>query len=69
IPSIVAFVWGRDVSFPTLFGTLANLEHRRWLHFVAVLVIVGLVILVFHLGLYPWPNVYHQLRPPSPTSL
>jgi hypothetical protein len=69
IPSSVAFWWGRDVAFPTLFATVANLEHRRWCHFIAVLVVVGLVILVFHLGLYPWPNIYHQLKPPSPTSL
>jgi hypothetical protein len=69
IPSIVAFWWRRDVAFPTLFATVANLEHRRWCHFIAVLVVAGLVILVFHLGLYPWPNIYHQLKPPSPTSL
>jgi hypothetical protein len=63
-PSIVAYVWARDVAFPTFFRTLANLERR--VPYVSVLVLAGLGILLFHLALYPWPNVFHVLHGPSP---
>lgn len=64
VPSVVAYVWARDVPFPTFFRTLANLERR--VPYVSVLVLAGLGILVFHLALYPWPNVFHVLRGPAP---
>jgi len=63
VPSVVAYVWARDVPFPTFFRTLANLERRAG--YVSVLVLAGLGILVFHLALYPWPNVFHVLHGPA----
>jgi amino acid transporter len=67
IPSVLAFSFARDVPFPTLFRTIANLERRR--HVPAVIITVGLVVLLIHLALYPWPSVFHQLQQPTPTSL
>ena len=66
VPSVLAFCWSRDIAFPTLFRTLADLERRA--HLVAVLIIIGLVILLIHLALYPWPNIFHVLRSPSVNS-
>jgi hypothetical protein len=66
IPSILAFWWSRDVPFPTFFRTFTNLERR--LHFVSVLIVIGLVILLIHLALYPWPGVFHQLQQPATNS-
>lgn len=55
IPSVLAYFWHRVLSVPTLFATLAMLEtRRRW---VATLVVSLLVVLTFHLALYPWPNL------------
>ena len=55
VPSALAFFWHRVLSIPTLFATLALLEaRRRW---VVVVVVSLLVVLAFHLALYPWPNV------------
>jgi hypothetical protein len=66
VPCVIAFVWAKDVPFPTFFATLANLERRA--HFVMVLVLIGLAILLVHLALYPWPNIFHILKGPHPTS-
>jgi len=64
VPSMFVFVSGRDISFPTLFKTIGYLERR--IHPLAVLLLIGLVILLVHLALYPWPAVFHQLRNPGP---
>jgi hypothetical protein len=66
VPSVFVFISGRDVSFPTLFTTIGYLERR--IHPLAVLLLIGLVILLVHLALYPWPAVFHQLRNPGPGS-
>jgi len=66
LPSVLAFCFARDISFPTLFRTIANLERRA--HFIAVLLVMGLAILMVHLALYPWPGIFHQLRPPTVSS-
>jgi hypothetical protein len=77
IPSLVAFVAGRDVPFPTLFRTLDNLEtwlrrqrfHRAvWLGpvlawLLGFVVVWGLVVLLLHLTLYPFPDITHVLNP------
>jgi hypothetical protein len=60
IPNLIALFLKTDVPFPTLFRTIADLE-RRW-HPVALVILVGLVILLIHLALYPWPRI---LQPPS----
>jgi hypothetical protein len=66
LPSVFAYR-GHLVSFPTLFRTVANLEHR--FHMLATVVIAFLVALSIHLTLYPWPNVAHVLQtdPITPT--
>ena len=75
IPSLVAFFGGPDVQFPTLFRTVRNLE--EWLAksslpynlgpmlawFVAYLILAGLVILLLHLTLYPYPDITHIIDP------
>jgi hypothetical protein len=70
VPSVLAYVFAKDVPFPTLFATLASLEARvRW---VAVLVVAGLVVLLVHLAFYPWPAIIpdlqdlHRNHAPSP---
>jgi len=63
VPSGLAFWFARDVPFPTLFRTIGDLERR--LHFATVLILAGLVILLIHLALYPWPAIFHQLQPPT----
>lgn len=56
IPSLLAWPKRRaiDVPFPTLFETVRSLERR--LRIVALAVAAGLVILLIHLVLYPWPS-------------
>jgi hypothetical protein len=54
VPSALAYWWRRVLGIPTLFATLAALSSRvRWL---AAVVVALLVVLLFHLALYPWPN-------------
>lgn len=56
VPSALAY-WAHNVfDLPTLFATLAFLrDHAAW---VAAAVVALLIVLLFHLALYPWPN-YH----------
>jgi hypothetical protein len=54
VPSALAYWWNRVLAIPTLFATLAYLRTRAaW---VAAFVVALLVLLLFHLALYPWPN-------------
>ena len=56
VPSLLAYGWNKVLAIPTLIATIAYLRARQpW---VAALVITLLVVLTFHLALYPWPN-YH----------
>ncbi len=64
VPSLLASVRAWDVPFPTLFRTIANLERR--LHFVALVLVAGLVILLIHLAFYPWPDISHVLQTHHP---
>lgn len=75
VPSVLAFGLGRDMPFPTLFRTVNNLE--EWLRsrswplslgpllgwLVAYVILAGLVILLLHLTLYPYPNITKILNP------
>ena len=75
IPSLVVFFAGREVPFPTLFRTVRNLE--QWLEgarlprnlgpllawVVTYVILTGLVILLIHLTLYPYPDITHILNP------
>jgi hypothetical protein len=59
LPSLLTLVLRKDAEFPTLFVTFRRL---RALHPVVAAVlgaglVAGLTILVFHLALYPWPNI------------
>jgi hypothetical protein len=57
--------WLLVVPFPSLFATLRDLERRVPLF--ALVVLAGLVILLIHLALYPWPDVsHHNPAPASP---
>jgi hypothetical protein len=77
LPSIAGFVKGKDAEFPSLFRTIANLEestgrHRAnpvsdrigksiaWL--VSFILVWGIVFLMLHLTLYPFPNITHILN-------
>jgi hypothetical protein len=75
IPSLVVFFGGREVPFPTLYRTVRNLE--EWLEqkrlpwnlgpllawFVTYVILAGLVILLIHLTLYPYPDITHVINP------
>ena len=73
VPSLVVFFGGREVPFPTLFRTVRNLEEGlaslpgsfgpllAW--FATYVILAGLVILLLHLTLYPYPNITHILNP------
>ena len=54
VPSALAYWWNRVLAVPTLFATIALLRVR--VPWVAAFVIALLVVLLFHLALYPWPN-------------
>jgi uncharacterized membrane protein YobD (UPF0266 family) len=54
IPGALAYWWGKVLNIPTLFATFAFLQQRAaW---AAAILVALLVILLFHLALYPWPN-------------
>jgi hypothetical protein len=55
IPNAVAYFYGRDFPFTTLFATVQSLERTR--NFVTMIIIAGLAVLTFHLALYPWPDI------------
>jgi hypothetical protein len=75
LPSWAVYKEGRKVPFPSIFATFVNLEKRA--PFATIVIGAGLVILLIHLVLYPWPatipdtnrlhNTYlcHPLQPPS----
>jgi hypothetical protein len=77
MPSLVVFFsgHGREVPFPTLYRTVRNLE--EWLEqlrlpwnlgpllawFATYVILAGLVILLIHLTLYPYPDITHIINP------
>jgi hypothetical protein len=64
IPNVLAFWFAREVPFPTLFGTVADLE-RRW-HPVALIIQAGLAVLLIHLAFYPWPDIFSHVTMQTP---
>jgi len=62
VPCLLAYPkrFAVDVPFPTLFSTVRSLERR--LRVIALLVAAGLVILLFHLVLYPWPSIVPDVQ-------
>jgi hypothetical protein len=75
LPAFFALLPGADAPFPTLFRTVTNVE--RWLRgrtwprslgpvsawFLVHVIVWGLVFLLLHLTLYPFPNITHILNP------
>ncbi len=55
IPNALAFWFAKEVPFPTLYRTVADLE-RRWRP-AAMVIVAGLVVLMFHLVFFPWPDI------------
>jgi hypothetical protein len=53
IPNVLAFWFAKDVPFPTLFRTLADLD-EVW-HPAVLIIVAGLSVLAVHLVAYPWP--------------
>ena len=53
-PSVLAYVGAKVLDVPTLFTTVSDLQKRA--HWAAALIVALLVVLMFHLALYPWPN-------------
>ena len=71
-PSLYAFIAGNDAPFPTLFRTLTNFQD--WLHgkgrageviawLLSFVLIWGLLFLLLHLTLYPFPDITKLLNP------
>jgi hypothetical protein len=60
IPSVMAYWYGKDVPYPTLFATFRDLANR--VRILAVALAALLTILLIHLVLYPWPTVITDLQ-------
>jgi hypothetical protein len=58
VPNALAYWWGKDVPFTTLFFTMRQLDGR--LHFVSAVVLALLAILLLHLAFHPWPSLGHR---------
>jgi hypothetical protein len=56
IPNIMAFWFARQVPFPPLAQTVADLQ-RRWRP-ATTIIVTGLVILMIHLVFAPWPDIF-----------
>jgi hypothetical protein len=77
LPGLTGFLAGKDADFPNLFRTIANLEEwlgkprkHAWVQRVGTtaawllsfLLVWGMVFLMLHLTLYPFPNITHILN-------
>jgi hypothetical protein len=58
IPNALAFWFAKEVPFPTLYRTVADLE-RRWRP-AAMVIVAGLVVLMLHLVFFPWPDIFFR---------
>jgi hypothetical protein len=54
VPNALAYFFGKDFPYTTLFFTVRSLGRR--LQFVAAVAAALLVILLLHLAFYPWPS-------------
>jgi hypothetical protein len=58
LPMLLVWRKSNHVVFPNVFYTFRKLRERfRW---VAMVVVMGLTVLVFHLALYPWPDLARE---------
>ena len=55
VPNMLAYWFAADMPFPTFFRTIADLDHR-WRP-AAMVIVAWLVVLMFHLAFFPWPDV------------
>ena len=58
ITNPLTFWFAKEVPFPTLYRTVADLE-RRWRP-AAIVIVAGLVVLMFHLVFFPWPDNFFR---------
>jgi hypothetical protein len=55
VPNMLAYFFAAEVPFPTFFRTIGDLD-ARWRP-AAMLIVAWLVVLMFHLALFPWPDL------------
>jgi uncharacterized membrane protein len=61
IPLILAYR-GNEVPFPTLFETFRDFARLDPFKIVAAVIAGGIVVLLIHLVLYPWPSIIPDLK-------
>lgn len=64
LPDSLAFWFARDVQFPTLLRAIADVQ-RRW-HPAALVLGASLAVLLLHLALFPWPDVFGSVTMGTP---
>jgi hypothetical protein len=61
LPSFLILTVNREAQFPTFFSTFRSVgKHRRLWSWIGPILIGLLAALVFHLALYPWPNIANE---------
>lgn len=53
---------GRDVPWPTLFETFRDFAHLERFKVIATLIAGGIIVLLIHLVLYPWPSTIPDIQ-------
>jgi hypothetical protein len=61
IPLFLAYV-GREVPWPTLFETFRDFAHLEPFKVIATVIAGGIIVLLVHLVLYPWPSTIPDIQ-------
>lgn len=61
IPLFLAYT-GREVPWPTLFETFRDFVHLEPFKVIATLIAGGILVLLIHLVLYPWPSTIPEIQ-------
>lgn len=61
IPLLLSYK-GRDVPWPTLFETFRDFAHLEKFKIVATVIAGGIIVLMIHLVLYPWPSTIPDIQ-------
>jgi hypothetical protein len=61
VPLAMAYA-GREVPFPTLFETFRDFARLDPIKLFAAVIAGGIVVLLIHLVLYPWPSIIPDLQ-------
>lgn len=61
VPLVMAYR-GNQVPFPTLFETFRDFARLEPFKIVAAVIAGGIVVLLIHLVLYPWPSIIPDLK-------